>query len=299
MRHERQQREQRYQAGFSLIEVVVAMAIGLLVVGAVLATYLSASQGQRVQASTAQMDEDAQIALRLLSSELMQAGYSAPVGLLPAGASPPGFARARIENPLLECGSGPLGRSGACADPPPNNQMGIFALVVRYEATHSNTSVSDNWPTDCLGSSLRFALTNGRAIVTNRYYLSNSAGVLSLQCLGSALSSSGVAISSAPLVSNIESLRLWYGQANGGGITAQPVRHVPAAELAGNADAAFARIVSVRICVIARSADAVAGLDASVLSSYLDCDLRTQISTDRRLRRAYFTTVALRNLKPF
>lgn len=283
---------QSYQAGFSLIEVVVAMAIGLLVVGAVLAAYLSASQGQRVQASTAQMDEEAQIALRLLSSELMQAGYSAPVGILPAGTSPAGFARAVIENPLLECGSGPAASFGPCATRPAS-QTGAVALVVSYEASRYNTDVSDTTPSDCLGSSLRSA-----TVVTNRYFISNSAGVFSLQCLGSALSSGDASISSAPLVSNIEGLKFWYGQADVGGITAQPVRQVPAADLSGNATTAFAGVVSVRICVLARSADPVAGLDGSVLSSYLDCDLKTQASSDRRLRRAYFTTVALRNLKP-
>ncbi len=284
---------QPHQAGFSLIEVVVAMAIGLLVVGAVLATYLSASQGQRVQASTAQMDEDAQIALRLLSSELMQAGYSAPVGILPAGTHPSGFARAVIENPLLECGLELTKELGRCKEKPPVSQVGLVALVVSYEASRFSTDVSDSSPSDCLGNSLRTAST-----VTNRYFISNSSGVLSLQCLGSALSAAGASISSAPLVSNIEGLKFWYGQANDGGITAQPVRQVPAVELAGNAATAFAGVVSVRMCVLARSADPVAGLDASVLSSYLDCDLKTQASSDKRLRRAYFTTVALRNLKP-
>lgn len=291
MRRMRRLLPPRDQAGFSLMEVVVAMAIGLLVVGAVLATYLSASQGQRVQASTAQMDEDAQIALRLLSSELMQAGYSAPVGLLLVAANPSGFARAFIENPLLECGSGPAASVGPCATRPAS-QSGAVALVVSYEATGHNTDASDNMPSDCLGSSLRSS-----SIVTNRYFISNSSGMVSLQCLGSAVSSSGLPTPSAPLVGNIEGLKFWFGQANDSGITAQPVRHVPASELSGDATTAFARVVSVRICVLARSAEPVAGLDADVLSSYLDCDLRSQLNTDKRLRRAYFTTVALRNLK--
>lgn len=268
------------------------MALGLLVVGAVLATYLSSSQGQRVQSAAAQMDEDAQIAIRLLSSELMQAGYSVPTGLVPVAANPSAFARAIIDHPLLECGSGPAASFGPCGTRP-SGQSGLMALVVSYEATGNNTSVSDGSPSDCLGYSVDSA-----SIVTNRYFISNSAGVVSLQCLGSAVSSSGAALFSAPLVSNIEGLKFWYGQADEGGIEPQPVRHVTAAELEGDATTAFSRVVSVRICVLARSTEPVAGLDAGVLSSYLDCDLKPQTSTDRRLRRAYFSTVALRHQRP-
>lgn len=280
------------QTGFSLVEVTVALAIGLLVIGAVLATYLSSSHAQRVQGATAQMDEDAQIALRLLSSELMQAGFSAPQGISSDSSR---FVRAAVPSPLLECGSGPAASAGPCASRPAN-QTGAVALVVSYEATRSNTSLADSAPSDCLGSSL-----GSVSIVTNRYFLSSASGLISLQCLGSALSASGAAISSAPLVSNVEGLKFWYGQASQGSqrsLWAQPVRHVTADELAGDGPAAFASVVSVRICVLTRSAEPVSGLDASVVSAYLDCDLKPQVSIDRRLRRAYFTTVALRNLKP-
>lgn len=278
------------QAGFSLVEVTVALAIGLLVVGAVLATYLSSSQAQRMQGATAQMDEDAQIALRLLSSELMQAGYSAPTGM--SESDPASFVRAAVPSPLLECGSGPSASAGPCASRP-TNQTGAVALLVSYEATRNNTALADNSASDCLGSSL-----GSVRIVTNRYFLSSASGLTSLQCLGSALSATGAPIASAPLVSNIESLKFWYGQASAVGIAAQPVRHVTADELDGDATTAFASVVSVRICVLARSSEPVLGLDANVLSSYLDCDLKSQVSADRRLRRAYFTTVTLRNLRP-
>lgn len=282
------------QVGFSLVELVVALAIGLLVVGAVLVTYLSSSQGQRVQAAAAQMDEDAQVALRLLSSEVMQAGFSQPTGVQASTSGPDiRFMRAAVPNRLIECGSGPSAATSACANRP-SNQTGALALLVSYEATRSNTALSDNGPSDCLGSSVAVG-----TIVTNRYYLSSASGLTSLQCLGSALSSAGAAISNAPLVSNIDSLKLWYGQADSAGLTPQPVRHVVAAELAGDEVTAFERVVSVRICVLARSTEPAAGLDANVLLNYLDCDLKPQASTDRRMRRAYFTTVALRNHRPF
>ena len=67
--------------GFALIEILVALVIGLVVVGAVLASYLSNSQTGRLQSAVAQMDEDAQIGLRILTRELLMAGYALPTSM--------------------------------------------------------------------------------------------------------------------------------------------------------------------------------------------------------------------------
>ena len=67
--------------GFALIEILVALAIGLVVVGAVLASYLSNAQTGRLQSAAAQMDEDAQIGLRILTRELLMAGYAMPTSM--------------------------------------------------------------------------------------------------------------------------------------------------------------------------------------------------------------------------
>ncbi len=287
------------QSGFSLVEVVVALAIGMLVVAAVLSTYLSTSLGQRVQGAAAQMDEDAQLALRLLSSELMLAGYSEPSGLVQASGGQVAFQRLAVPNFLQECGSGSFGSAGLCATKP-SNQSGAMSLLVSYEATRFNTLRASNSPSDCLGNSLGTA-----RIVINRYYLSSASGLISLQCLGSALGSDGKPLSSAPLVSNIEGLMFWFGQAvEGSGGGRQVVRHVAAAQLAESVSASptaspFDSVNSVRVCVLVRSVEPVVASEASISASYLDCDLKTQVSADRRLRRAYFTTVALRNKMPW
>lgn len=280
------------QAGFTLVEIVVAMAIGMLVVGTVLSAYLSSSHVQVVQSAQAQMDEDAQIALRVLSSELMLAGYSEPTGLLPDGSA---FQRVPVANPLHECGSG-ISSAGVCANTP-GTQFGPTSLVVSYQATKTNTLLSGGMATDCLGNSLGAA-----ALTANRYFPSVSSGQASLQCLGSSVGTDGNLRPSAPLVSNIEGLRFWYGQASASG-SRQVVRHVTAAQLAGTsgpgAASPFDGVVSVRVCVLVRSVEPVAALEGVPLPGYLDCDQNPQFSADRRLRRAYFTTVALRNRMPF
>lgn len=275
------------------MEVVVALAIGLVVLGAVLATYLSAGMSQRVQAATAQMDEDGQLALRLLSSELMLAGYSEPSGVQTAG-TVPSFQRVAVPFFLLECGAGLAGAAGPCATRL-SNQVGALALVVSYQATARNTLLASGLPSDCRGYGLRNA-----PLVVNRYYLSSANGVLSLQCLGSAVDVDGGPFANAPVVSNIEGLKLWYAQTGDADPKRQVLRHVAAAQLQGavsDSASPFDSVVSVRLCVLVRSVEPVSKEAAQ--RPYRDCDFQTQSSSDGRLRRAYFTTVALRNKMPF
>ena len=70
------------QGGVALMEMLVALVIGLVVVGAVLATYLSTGQSGRLQSAFAQMDEDAQIGLQILSSDLLMAGFGRTFAVL-------------------------------------------------------------------------------------------------------------------------------------------------------------------------------------------------------------------------
>ena len=71
----------RKQRGISLVELMVSLVIGLLVVGAVLISYLSASQASAQRAVYSRMNDDAQIGLSIISRDLMLAGYSKPTGV--------------------------------------------------------------------------------------------------------------------------------------------------------------------------------------------------------------------------
>jgi len=53
--------------GVSIIEILVSLVIGLIVVGAVLVSYLGSGKTSKVQAAYAEMNESAQIAITLLN----------------------------------------------------------------------------------------------------------------------------------------------------------------------------------------------------------------------------------------
>jgi type IV pilus assembly protein PilW len=263
------------QGGVALIEMLVALVIGMVVVGAVLATYLSTGQTGRLQSAWAQMDEDAQIGLGILSSDLLMAGYAPPVSRdaetsvlvktyngRPVFGCDRGFQRAAVNTPA-ECG-------GSVNSP---------AIEISYEADLDNTVVTEGKPSDCLGNSL----PEGTSGFTYNRYRANSGA---LQC-------TGPKGNAAPLVDNVEGLQFWYGEAD----SANPrklVRYVSASAVQD-----FSRVLSVRVCLLITSAEAVITAEDDALKFYVDCELAPKASSDGHLRRAYFGTTALRNKMPF
>ncbi len=263
------------QGGVALIDMLVALVIGLVVVGAVLATYLSTGQTGRLQSAYAQMDEDAQIGLRILSSDLLMAGYARPVS---QDAQTSELSKTYNGRPVFGCDQG----FQTAADNTPAQCGGSVnspAIEIAYEADLYNSVVTEGKPSDCLGNSFQGGETG---ITYNRYRANSDA----LQC-------TGPRGNAAPLVHNVERLQFWYGEAD----SADPrklVRYVNASAVQD-----FNLVLSVRVCLLMRSAEALISAEDAALKSYVDCDQLPKESADGHLRRAYVGTTALRNRMPF
>ena len=72
----------RGQAGVTLVELLVAMALGLLVAAGIVAVFLSTSGSHRMQSQLARLQEDGRFAITRLTRDLRMAGaqYCAPSG---------------------------------------------------------------------------------------------------------------------------------------------------------------------------------------------------------------------------
>lgn len=266
--------------GLSLVEVMVSLVIGLVVVGAVMVTYLGTGKTSRYQAAYAEMNENAQIALGILSRDLLLAGYAQPTGF-DAGTGK--LTRTYADRAVFGCDNGFVSPSttglAACAA-----SGGRPSIEVVYEADLKNTvPTSSNVPSDCLGSGLTDL--GGYYLAYNRYYLATgSSGRSELHC------ASRQGNAGQPLVDNVDAMKVWYGEAN----AAEPraiVRYVSAGNVTD-----WGLIVSVRICLLMRSSEPLmqtGGIEDTL--TYLDCDSAQQTSNDRYIRRAYFTTTTLRN----
>ncbi len=280
------------QRGLSIIEVLVSLVIGLVVVGAVLLSYITSGQTNRLQAAYSQMNEEAQIGLGILSRDLLLAGYARPTGWDPVTFK---FGRTYSGHAVFGCDTGFVAANATTAVTCAATGSSP-AIEVVYEADVTNTVPhSSGAPSDCLGAALVDQSAGPPAtsiyIARNRYYLAvSSLGRSELHCAGNNAPATGGA-----LVDNVEGMQILYGEANPAD-PRQITRYVSAANVK-DLGTDFAYVVSVRVCLLMRSAEPV--LTGEDPATYSDCDSVTQTSTDGFARRAYFTTTALRNKMSF
>ncbi len=289
--------------GLSLIELMVAMVIGLVVVLAVTLTYLQTASGTRHAILQAQMNEDGAIALDLLVHHLRLSGYAETgadgtrifKGLAIRGCDG-GFtaATSKAAFDLLDCAGG----------------AGNDAVAIRYHATLLNSPVVENSdeemrPANCVNESIEPVGGSDVFIADNRFYVqddSTNDNVPTLFCRGS----NGAGFSdTAALVPNVESLQLRYAVTHVPVDGVVPPHQVTALVPAGHASLApplgnWSRVAAVELCVVVRSQHLAPqdGVDVDELTRYLDCSGTAATANDRRLRRAYRTTVHLANLRP-
>lgn len=274
--------------GVTLIELLISMAIGLVVVAAVMVNYIGSGKAGRYQAALGQMNQDAQIGLNLLAREVQLAGYVSPTQSL--GTIPP----------LFGCD----GTQGAIpfTDPAATGSLvcgaatgtTVSALEVVYEADVFNTvEVATNQPTDCLGNKQNPA-TGAPYIVRNRYFIDTNA-----QTARPELYCASNWSSKYPLLENVEDMQLWYGVASASNPT-QVIRYARAGKDATTANtvnaigaAEWNNVMGVRICLLVRSSEPL--LTSEDTLTYSDCNDATQTSNDLYLRRAYFTTATARS----
>ncbi|MES2974583.1 MAG: PilW family protein [Pseudomonadota bacterium] len=293
------------QRGSTLVELLVALAIGLVLSGALVITWLGNLQTNQSTMALAQLHEDGQAALGMIAQQLRQAGYNpaAPGADAPRDLKLDGIT-------LFACDSGfesitqPM-PSLTCASAKP----GPAAIAVAYLADRFNTVPTADTPpraTDCLGAGIAaLADDNGPYFVAqNRFFVANG----NLMCAGSG--GSKPFANPQPFVENVEDLRLTFGVSSPHATGTVPAGYLSASELgplSGHdgviADAGFMaltpaqrwdKVVSVRVCLVMRSAGVVLeGRRASQV--YTGCGGMLQEATDGRMRRAFSTTVLLRN----
>lgn len=72
-------RSRVHSAGFSLVEMMIAMVIALVALGATLALYLSSSQTARFQSAVQRVNENGRFAIDMISRSVRMSGYD-PAG---------------------------------------------------------------------------------------------------------------------------------------------------------------------------------------------------------------------------
>jgi type IV pilus assembly protein PilW len=269
------------QAGFTLIELMVSLAIGMAVVGALLAAYFAAMTTSRHSDALSQMAEDATLALNVIRNQVSQAGFSMVTGLT---GTPPTMVRNAISAPIFGCEGANFVDPSAANGTATCNPTGTApdAIEVAYEATNATGSsavLANGKPVDCIGNNYA-AQPGGWYLNDSKFYISNG----TLYCQGPS--------GAAPLVDHVENLQVRYGIASGkwGDPGSNQILYFSTADQVGTWDF----VTGVNICVQVRSADKVVTSDqADALGSYFDCDNIQQQNSDGYMRRTFTTTIVL------
>jgi len=287
------------QAGFTLIEMMVAVAIGLAVIGALIGAYLVSFQSGRHTDAMVQITEDATLALNVMRQQVAQAGFSQAHGANEGGGLVlhvfPAIAGCEAANFVDLQTSIFVPTNCRPTDP---DQATPDALEVAYEGSVLPGAASNGilggagakQPLDCLGNS--FPKTHDDAtgddywLNDSKFYVANG----SLWCHGPG-NAAGAAV-----VQNVETLQITYGMAaapagspGAGQIIYYDVAPHPGSPL-------WANVLSVNLCVQVRSALKV--LDKAqqpTLGGWIDCRNVRRLSTDGYLRRTFSTTIVLQN----
>lgn len=312
---------QSHSRGLSLIELLVSIAIGLILMIAVVSAYLGSSGASRVAEAQVRMNEDAQAALTILTQQLRMAGnnpkqpnytqafprnavYDATTYIVRGCDGTFSDIKTATNLQTLTCAAG----GGTAAD----------SIAISYEADIYNTIPNGGVATDCLGQALPVTTNptqpvwNGVAVLPtsvtyrvadNRFYIGTSSVITAptLYCKGNG------GTNAQPLVENIEDMQFSYGTApaSAAADALTVAGYLSASEVLSQTDLAalasdpirWSKVLTVRLCVVARSETPVVSDAAS--ARYVKCDGSVENSPpDLRLRRAYSTVVVLRNRAP-
>jgi type IV pilus assembly protein PilW len=236
--------QKHHQSGISLVELMVAVAIGLLVVAGATTLYLNAGQTQRTLTERQNMFESARIAMDIIGRDLENAGFypseSSPVmGVMAAVqryqnpcinpwntdvpfcdfANPPAFDQAVMGcsgKRLVRSGSG-AGVSYACGDLSSGvTSTDADSLVVNYYTNDAN-GLSNGQRADCEGSDVvRDAINSRNKTAPTASPLANPNRLTYSDGLPNDISSSGTTRPALPLfVSNRYTLVSGTEQING------------------------------------------------------------------------------------
>jgi type IV pilus assembly protein PilW len=160
------------QRGLSLVELMVAMVIGLIVLGAVTAVYLGSAQTARFQSGLLRVEENGRFAIDVLSRTLRMARYDDPLTSF------------EVTEPTLQGSEAPAGALLAV----PGLKDGSDTIGLRFEGGAQIR--------DCLGQPVAAGVD-----VTNLFGVS----------AGEELVCGTTTANATPLAEGVEDLRLRYG----------------------------------------------------------------------------------------
>lgn len=295
-------KHQHGEQGLTLVELMVAVTIGLLITLVVTQAYVSGTQTQRTQSDMTRLQESARFAFDTLSHGLRKAGYKNPLVTGDGFCDPtsPG-ARLAGKNDVALLNPASADLSGTMVTVLNTSDV----VRVRYygEGLSVAPFSADGSVLDCLGNSVA-----ANVLAEDTYFVatdSTNNNEPALFCYTSNAATTG----SVPIIPGVESLQVLYGEDRDAVGTSDGIidRYVPAGSVSD-----WNSIRSLMLSVVVRTPTLVAadqsiarkfnhfGLGYAPLDTPPGSDPGSVFSptTDGRIRQQSDTTVALRNICP-
>ena len=266
------------QQGLSLLELLIAMVIGLFLLAGITSSYLQSKKSSIQRDEYSILQGNGRIALDIMSKTIAHAGYVAfPSGFI----APSSF----IRDPVVSNTCGAVGQNVVSTqifiDNPTRTQDGLLGGSDSIGVIYLGDA---NVSTDCAGiplpASCQISASN-RNSESAQIYSSFFIGDGALQCAGSR------SADLLPIADDVENIQFLYGIDEDGDTFVD--RYINATQLGTFSD----NVVSVQIGVLVRSERPVKS-EAEV-KTYSLLDEAVTTPNDKFLRAVFTTTVNLRN----
>ncbi|HEX5276582.1 MAG TPA: PilW family protein [Fluviicoccus sp.] len=269
--------------GFTLIELMVSLAIGLLVALAAVQMFVTNQQSFNLQRGMGDVQDNGRFALDYIGRDARMADLR-PVSGQKMGR---GVAMATADVP---------GSTATTITLDDSINLGIGSsdqLVIQY----SVTPYSDR---DCEGN-----VAPAGSVIVNRYFLradATSGSASALACDGGSYvlatgAATGMGDQGVVLLSSVDSFQVLYGVNDGTASGCEPTRFVTATQF--KALGGTPAIVAMKVGVLVRSQDSTGTLPASPAFQILDKSVASSaVPVDGRVRRLFTASMAMRNSTP-
>lgn len=245
------------QRGLSLVELLVAMVLGLLLTAGALEMMLSSRNLYRTTDSLSRIQENGRFALDFLNRGINMAGYKT--------SNVDGN-----EQVFRNCGDTSCSADGSGAD--------SDRIAAVQTADSANTQ-------DCVGNAVE-----EEDAFANVYYVDVVDGISALYCRGYNLTDSGWNGNAQPLVDGVEAMQVLYGIDDADAVGRQVEKYVSATNVAD-----WSQINTVRIALLINTGQEFGSGDMATRTFQL-LDAAPLTFTDRHQRQVYVTTIALSNV---
>ena len=271
------------QQGYTLVELMISVVIGLFIIAGVFQIYLSSRAASNLQDRMSNVQENGRFALFFLQRSIRKAGFPKSTALNPF-TDTPSNATCPMAVTTANCASTPVGTCNGAGSTDSDQ------IAVCYQGTQ-----------DCLGQPIPASASSGVVADVFSIKTDTTTGVSQLMCRGY-LNGSPLENGAQTLVDGIVNMQVQYG------VDDVPVDGYANVYVTANNVTNWDRVVAVRVSLLVSTnsnaaetaSGAVIGDTASDAQGYqvLEQSLpSTYLSTGVR-GRIYTTTIELRNRTP-